>query len=359
MCGGRNCEAPIMDLHVLNLETNRWEVMMPGGVPPQPLYTHAACAIPSATSYKLFLFGGMKSSWNYSSTVFCLDPNTKTWDEPQVECSEKQGRMHALPEGCEGTAHCFDSKSGHIFFFGGWNSRRLSSVLSLDCTGIVGPPYAVQSTEPKVGPLSGGRALIVKGLNFVAGKVEVMFTSMDKSKEEKVSGKMIDSSTISCTTPSFEAHGAQTVQIKVAINGQLFTLNRVTYDYFDDTAAENCIAYGPGLNTCIAGKPAKFVVRAMDTKKQRRTSGRDTFDVEAVWNAGAENEMPFKGRCKQSMEECTGWRSHAAERCRSAARGDQWLVAVCVFYQCEGQQSSDGFRHEGAGMVGCGHEPKG
>ena len=208
-----------------------------------------------------------------------MDTNVNLWGEPKVECAEGVKAIDTLPKGRECAAHCFDQLSGHIFFFGGWNTCRLSSVLSLDRTGIVGPPYACTGLEPTLGPLSGGRPLIVKGLNFVAGKIEVKFTN--KSEEENVSGKMIDSNTISCTTPSFEAQGAQTVQIKVAINGQLFTVNRVNYDYFDDTAAENCIAYGPGLNSCITGKPAKFVVRAIDTKKQRRTSGADTFEVTA------------------------------------------------------------------------------
>lgn len=292
ICGGRNCEAPVLDINVLDVETCTWEILQTAGTPPTPLYSHVACAIPSAISHKLFIFGGLEGQFKYKSTVYAIDTNVLSWNEPKVETDVENG-MVALPTGREGAAHVFDNRSGHVFFFGGWNSTRLSSTLSLDCTGIVGPPYAAQGVEPKLGPLSGGRPLIVKGLNFINGKTEVKFTNKDE--EVIVSGKFVDDTTISCTTPSFEAHGAQTIQIKVAINGQLFTVNRVNYDYFDDAKAEFCVAYGPGLNSCTAGKPAKFIVRSIDTKKMRRTSGADKFEVVAVWNKGQDNEKKFKG----------------------------------------------------------------
>ena len=44
---------------------------------PTPLWNHAACAVESVPSYKLFCFGGQKAEFVYSSTVSVLDTARK------------------------------------------------------------------------------------------------------------------------------------------------------------------------------------------------------------------------------------------------------------------------------------------
>ena len=44
---------------------------------PTPLWNHAACAVESVPSYKLFCFGGQKAEFIYSSTVSVFDTARK------------------------------------------------------------------------------------------------------------------------------------------------------------------------------------------------------------------------------------------------------------------------------------------
>jgi len=87
-------------------------------------------------------------------------------------------------------------------------------VESLDVAEIVGPPYAVLTLEPTLGPLTGDRGLIVRGINFPEGKVCVKFTNGED--EEIVEGCWVDSSTVKCVTAGFEKYGAQAVDVKVS-----------------------------------------------------------------------------------------------------------------------------------------------
>ena len=48
-------------------------------------------------------------------------------------------------------------------------------------------------------------------------------------------------------TPSYELYGAMTTDVRVNINGEGWTVNKIQFTYFANTAAKNCLAYGPGL----------------------------------------------------------------------------------------------------------------
>jgi dynein heavy chain len=151
--------------------------------------------------------------------------------------------------------------------------------VSLDVAQIVGPSYAVLALTPELGPLSGGRELIVQGINFVVdSKAQVKFTN--GVDEEVVDGVVLSSTEIQCTTASFEKFGAQQAEVKVSIGTEMFTVNRVHYTFYDDTHAPNCVAFGTGLLGCMAGKPAQFLLQAKDTKNLPRTSGTDDFHIE-------------------------------------------------------------------------------
>ena len=48
-------------------------------------------------------------------------------------------------------------------------------------------------------------------------------------------------------TPNYELYGAMTVDIRVNISGEGWTVNKIQFNYFANTSAKNCLAYGPGL----------------------------------------------------------------------------------------------------------------
>ena len=86
---------------------------------PIPLFGHAAIPIHSAISHKLFTFGGRKSSFEYASTVFCMDANNLMWFNPVVNTSRVDAveasegvEARGIPiDGRENCASVFDSKA--------------------------------------------------------------------------------------------------------------------------------------------------------------------------------------------------------------------------------------------------------
>jgi dynein heavy chain len=62
-----------------------------------------------------------------------------------------------------------------------------------------------------------------------------------------VDGEFVDSETIKVKTPNYEQFGALAVDVRVNISGEGWTVNKCSFSYFANTAARNCIAYGPGL----------------------------------------------------------------------------------------------------------------
>jgi hypothetical protein len=56
--------------------------------------------------------------------------------------------------------------------------------------------------------------------------------------------------------------GALAVDIRVSINGEGWTVNKIKFNYFANTAARNCIAYGPGLLAqSVYGVEMPFIIQ--------------------------------------------------------------------------------------------------
>ena len=177
---------------------------------PTPNAHHAACAVESVPSYKLFCFGGQKAEFVYSSTVSVFDTARKVWSSPVIA-----GTPPGAREDC-GVA--YDTKSCNLLYFGGWRQGWLDDLCCLNVAGIVGPPYAVQSVEPATGPVTGNTPVLLRGIGFTESPlVQVKFT--DGKREAAVPGKFISSSEITCNTPSFEKFGPMDVVVRVAIKG--------------------------------------------------------------------------------------------------------------------------------------------
>lgn len=128
--------------------------------------------------------------------------------------------------------------------------------------------------------------MLIKGLRFKPGKVQVRFGNTEKS-QVLVDADFLDSETIKCRTANYEQFGAMQVDVKVSINGEGWTVNKLGYSYFANTAARNCMAFGPGvLANVVFGVEIPFFIQARDTLNDRRTSGGDHFTVRVVSEDG-------------------------------------------------------------------------
>ncbi len=102
-----------------------------------------------------------------------------------------------------------------------------------------------------------------------------------------VDGEFVDATTIKVRTPNYEQYGALGVDVKVSISGEGWTVNKVKYNYFANTAARNCIAYGPGLlEKNVYGIEIPFLIQAKDTQNDKRSSGADNFSARVVSTDG-------------------------------------------------------------------------
>ena len=214
------------DVHVLDLADQEWKRPPASSgaleAPPWPalpttLWNHAAAAIESVPSYKMFVFGGQKSEFVYSNTVSILDTARKVWSNPVIS-----GTPPGAREDC---AVAYDTKTCNLIYFGGWRQGWLDDLCCLNVAGIVGPPYAVQMVEPSTGPVTGNTPVVLHGLGFMESSiVQVKFS--DGKRDATVPGKFVSPTQITCNTPSFEKFGPMDVVVRVAIKGDPYTVNK-------------------------------------------------------------------------------------------------------------------------------------
>ena len=50
--------------------------------------------------------------------------------------------------------------------FGGWANNWLNDMVALNVSSITGPPYAIYSMKPALGPLTGKTKVIIYGEGF-------------------------------------------------------------------------------------------------------------------------------------------------------------------------------------------------
>lgn len=111
---------------------------------------------------------------------------------------------------------------------------------------IVGPPYAIYSLKPSLGPLTGHSRIQIAGDGFKDSQNIVIRFNALKSVEE-VPGVFVSEKELYCDTPSFEKHGAKQVEVRVSINKQDYTIQGSFFKYYLNTKAEKTLAFGPGL----------------------------------------------------------------------------------------------------------------
>jgi dynein heavy chain, axonemal len=242
----------------------------------------------------------------------------------------------------EDTAWAYNKRTSSLLMFGGWANCWLGDLLRLSASAIIGPPYActgegawrggmetwadcacsVRSTAarlcrplasaltvgalprrapppsagitPSSGPVFGESEVLVSGLRFRPGRAQVCFAGDHGRGEATVDAEFVDAATLRCKTPNFETFGAGGASVRVSINGEGWTVDRLGYTYFANTAARHCLAFGPGLLPAAGayGLPLPFVIQARDTLNERRSGGGDVFAVRVT---AVDSTKPVEG----------------------------------------------------------------
>ena len=91
-------------------------------------------------------------------------------------------------------------------------------------------PVTVISTSPMSGPVSGNTMLDIYGVNFTDTS-EIIVRFMNMTTVVYANGTYVSHSHIRCVSPPFPLSTA-VVFVDVALNGQQFTSNHVTYYYY-------------------------------------------------------------------------------------------------------------------------------
>ena len=104
MWGGRDFEGTIDNMYTLDIDSMTWDqVKLTNSLArPMPVFSHCAEAVQSATSWKVFAFGGRRAPFDYCSTVFALDTTKMSWWNPQAPSPDQpqpqpQPRRNTLP----------------------------------------------------------------------------------------------------------------------------------------------------------------------------------------------------------------------------------------------------------------------
>ncbi|CAD7704939.1 unnamed protein product [Ostreobium quekettii] len=273
--GGRDLTQMFHDSYVMDLGKMTWE----GGVQP-PCLAHETCtniadSIESVPYHKVFSFGGKTDMMmRFSNGVEVMDAGSQVWQSPPVDPGD-----HPPPR--EGAAWVYDTKACSMLVYGGWANRWLGDLWKLSVSSIIGPPYACTRISPEIGPVFGGTEITVKGLRFRDGKCQVRFGA---GKNEIIAdGGYVDGETLTCQTPNYETYGAMGVEVRVSIGGDDWTVNRIMFNYFANTSARNCLAFGPGLlSSGYFGVEMPLMIQAYDTANEKRQSGGDKFRVRVV-----------------------------------------------------------------------------
>jgi len=139
--GGRDVRGAIDDVCTLDIAHNVWAIVHPLSNPMRPigLYSHSAVAVKTATSWKVFLFGGLTGLMRYSERVYCYDTNAQAWVVPEGS-REEQGKMMTP---CEYSALALDPVQNRVLILGGWAEGWIKPMRVCSVQDIVGPTYAV------------------------------------------------------------------------------------------------------------------------------------------------------------------------------------------------------------------------
>lgn len=293
----RSASGYFEDVHLLDLSAQEWRTPAghrdePGGggrwpVLPTPLWNHVAAAVDTqdaAAAHKLLVFGGQQGEFDYSGAVHVLDTARMVWTAPGLAGSP----VCARPAAREDCGFAYDARMCQLLLFGGWAHGWFCDLWSLDVSRVVGPAYSVSAVEPPRCRITGSSRLTIRGAGFPRGQpIRVRFCA-DRKEPVEVEGALAGAAAVTCVTPSFEAHGAGEVLVRLSFGADSFTANRIGLVYFVNTLAAKSVAVGSGaLPTGGAGKRLVLFLQTKDSRGDNRTSGGDDVQVQVEGPGGA------------------------------------------------------------------------
>ena len=297
--GGRSPSSQFNNCYTFDTTTNEWhDLELWYGI---PRWNMSAVYVEAIPSDKFFIFGGSVGEFDegaqrnlgtMTNEIFVLDKNSMKIHA--VEPEEEEGNGH-LPDPREFGSMIFERNEGRLIMFGGWNSNWVSDIWQLNVSKIVGPPYAVESCEPALGPLTGKTKITIRGVKFQdTSQINVRFICAKNVMT--VNGTFVSDNEITCETPSFESIGPKEAEIRVSFKSGSYTITSTTFTYYMNTRAHKSLAYGPGLLKGGApGVPTVFFIQARNDHGENRRSGNDNFIVKVTQKNGEEaTEIPHE-----------------------------------------------------------------
>jgi dynein heavy chain len=292
--GGWNSEQQYNNVVMFDLEKEEWSD--PDIYNEIPRWNHSSLLVEAIPTWKFFIFGGECAEYNegvarafgeYANSSCYLDIGTMKW----ATFASDSEKHPSLPSPREYSAMAYDtqdSKEAKLVVFGGWNNGWFNDLFTLNVSKIVGPSYAIISSDPCLGQLSGKTPLRITGQGFRDQTIKVIFTQGNKPVDSltklsrEATGTFVTETEIMVETPSFLDMGAKEHEcvMQVSIGSGDFSTTWVTFTYFLNTRGDKSLAYGPGLLPEVCpGYPVEFVIQARNENCENRASGRDNFEL--------------------------------------------------------------------------------
>jgi len=170
--GGWNQEMQYNDIQFFNLETKEWT--SPDIFNEVPRWNHSGVLVEAIPTWKFFIFGGEQAEYNegsarsfgeYVNTSCFLDLGTMRW----TKFASDPDAYDNIPKPREYCAMTYtglmqaESKDRRLIIYGGWNNGWFDDLYSLNVAKIVGPSYAIISSDPVCGQLTGNNLLRITG----------------------------------------------------------------------------------------------------------------------------------------------------------------------------------------------------
>jgi len=206
--GGWNCEMQYTNICIFDLEKKEWsDPDIFNGI---PRWNHSGILVEAIPTWKYFIFGGECLEYNegaqrsfgaYVNSSCYLDLGTDKW----TTYASNPEQFANMPSAREYSAMSYDQKS-KLILYGGWNNGWYDDLYTLNVAKIVGPSYAIISSDPALGQVSGGDELVIKGRGFQDQNIRVFFTCGEKPVDNptkqtiEVPGVYVDETTITCIT---------------------------------------------------------------------------------------------------------------------------------------------------------------
>ena len=240
MVGGRSFTEVYNEMFVLDLDEMKW-TLDASVTTSDPCYNHTGIACMAVPTWKAFFFGGRHGSYSkdedsrkYNDEIKVLDADNRTWLVPAIGGTPPPAR--------EDSIMVYDAKNSRLVMIGGWADQLYNDVATLDVSMIVGPPYAITSALPLIGPVDGGTELIITGMGFEDAPCTVRF-SFGKGEDtfKDSPGEYISPTEMKCITPDFEEFGPKKVDVRLSMKGEAMTTTKTSYIFFENTRAEACV----------------------------------------------------------------------------------------------------------------------